>query len=379
MNYPELFHNNGYVYLENFLDKSVCQQYVDEMNKLINEGKSKKDTQSPLSEALGHTALFDSLLEQLTPQMETATGKKLFPTYSYARLYRPGDDLKIHRDRPACEISATITLGFEGNPWSIWMGYDENKINCKSIPMKIGDAVVYKGQEMWHWREKYVEGQWQAQVFIHYVDAEGPNAEWKFDKRKCLEHHINTENNNVASEANYFVVQKSAITLDACKKLIHQFDDNMDKSEDAGLVGHIVDKSIRDTKKIQLPLNMSIGATMSGIGLFANRKIWNFNITHANQAEFLRYDHQGHFAAHLDSVLDETDTQEMRKLTCILILNDDFEGGKLYLQHGRNKMYPSQEPGDLIIFPSFILHGVEPITSGIRRSIVTWLVGPYWK
>lgn len=377
MNYPELFHDNGYVYLENFLDKSVCQQYVDEMNKLINQGKSKKDPQSPLSEALGHTALFDSLLEQLTPQMETATGKKLFPTYSYARLYKPGDDLKVHQDRPACEISATITLGFEGNPWSIWMGYDQNKINCKSIPMKVGDAVVYKGQEMWHWREKYVEGQWQAQVFIHYVDADGPNAEWKFDKRKCLEHHIGTENNTL--KGNYFIVQKSAITSEACKKLINQFESNMDKSEDATLVGNQVDKTVRDTKKIQLALDKSIGATMAGIGLYANKKIWNFDITHANQAEFLKYDHQGHFSAHLDSVLEEVGTQEMRKLTCILILNDDFEGGKLFLQYGQQRVYPSQEPGDVIIFPSFLLHGVEPIVSGIRRSIVTWLVGPYWK
>lgn len=375
MNYPELFHNNGYVYLENFLDKSVCQQYVDEMNKLINEGKFKKDDQSPLSEALGHTATFDSLLEQLTPQMEMATGKKLFPTYSYARLYRPGDDLKIHRDRPACEISATITLGFEGNPWNIWMGYDENKINCKSIPMKVGDAVVYKGQEMWHWREKYVEGQWQAQVFIHYVDAEGPNAEWKYDKRECLEHH----SHNTISKENYFVVQKSAITSDACKKLIDQFENNMHKSQDALLSGNILDKSIRDTKKIQIALNKSIGATMAGIGLYANKEIWNFNVTHANQAEFLRYDHQGRFTAHIDSILDEVGSQEMRKLTCILILNNDFEGGKLYLQYGKDKTYPSQEPGDVIIFPSYLLHGVEPITSGIRRSIVTWLVGPYWK
>jgi len=377
MNYPELFHSNGYIYLENFLDKSVCQQYVDEMNKLINKGEFKKDTQSPLSEALGHTALFDSLLEQLTPQMETATGKKLFPTYSYARLYRPGDDLKIHRDRPACEISATITLGFEGNPWSIWMGYDENKINYKSIPMKVGDAVVYKGQEMWHWREKYIEGQWQAQVFIHYVDAEGPNAEWKYDKRECLEHHRTSD---VEPEHNHFVVQKSAITLDACKKLIDQFENNMDKSLDALLSGQRLDKSIRDAKKIQIPLNKSIGATMAGIGLYANREIWNYDITHANQAEFLRYDHQGHFTSHLDSILNlDKDSQEMRKLTCILILNDDFEGGKLYLQYGKDKTYPSQESGDLIIFPSFLLHGVEPITSGIRRSIVTWLVGPNWK
>jgi hypothetical protein len=54
--------------------------------------------------------------------VEAATGKKLFPTYAYARWYAPGDELKIHRDRDSCEISATITLGFEGSPWPIYHG-----------------------------------------------------------------------------------------------------------------------------------------------------------------------------------------------------------------------------------------------------------------
>ena len=68
-----------------------------------------------------------------------------------------------------------------------------------------------------------------------------------------------------------------------------------------------------------------------------------------------------------------------RKLTIITILNDDYEGGKLYLHYGNEREYPQLEPGDVIIFPSFLVHGVEPIISGIRRSVVTWLVGPYFK
>ena len=107
----ELFNRNGYIYLSDFLDKENCQQYVDKFKKLIDEGKAEKDNQCPLSFSLGHTPLFDSLLEQLTLNVETATGKKLLPTYAYARWYSPGDELKLHRDRPSCEISATITLG----------------------------------------------------------------------------------------------------------------------------------------------------------------------------------------------------------------------------------------------------------------------------
>ena len=66
----ESFNQDGYSYLSNFLDQENCQQYVQEFKKLIEQGKAEKDNQCPLSFSLGHTSLFDSLLEQLTPNVE---------------------------------------------------------------------------------------------------------------------------------------------------------------------------------------------------------------------------------------------------------------------------------------------------------------------
>jgi PKHD-type hydroxylase len=76
--------------------------------------------------------------------------------------------------------------------------------------------------------------------------------------------------------------------------------------------------------------------------------------------------------------MDPTQT-DCRKLTILAFLNDDFEGGRLFLQTGHNRVYPPQQPGSVLVFPSFVLHGVEPVTKGIRRSVVTWLVGPWFK
>ena len=151
---------------------------------------------------MAHEVVFETLQERMWPAMEELLGEELIPTYSYARLYAPGEELKIHTDRPSCEISATLTLGFEGNVWPIYMGdHDETKLsekrigqhdkeywlkNVSCVDMDVGDAIIYKGQEKVHWRERYKEGQWQAQVFLHYVDANGPHAEWKYDKRKTL-------------------------------------------------------------------------------------------------------------------------------------------------------------------------------------------------
>lgn len=366
------FEINKYLFLENFLHIDSCNEFTQQFKNIIEKGEAKVDDQCPLSYSLGHSPLFDQLLEQVKPNIEQATGINLIPTYAYARWYAPGEELKIHKDRPSCEISVTLTLGFDGSPWPIYFGNDESKQNKNCISMNRGDAVIYKGEELFHWREKYTEGQWQAQVFLHYVDANGKNKEWAYDKRGKLSHHL--ENENLNYEIFYL---KNGLSNQTCEGIIRKLEDNMEYSEDAALVGNVVDKSVRDTKRIHLPIDQGIGSTLTGMGLFVNKKIWNFNVTHSNQSEFLRYDNKGHFSSHIDTVLH--DLGDTRKITIIAILNDDFEGGKLYIQTGSKKYYPFQEKGTVLFFPSFLLHGVEPVISGIRRSIVTWLVGPYWK
>jgi len=130
------FEVNKYVHLPEFLNKENCAQLVDELRRLIADGKTTKDDQCPLSQAIHGAPVFDSLLEQLVPNFEQASGKKLFPTYAYARLYAPGDELKVHTDRPACEISATLTLGFDGDVWPIYMAdHDETK----SVEQRLGE------------------------------------------------------------------------------------------------------------------------------------------------------------------------------------------------------------------------------------------------
>jgi predicted 2-oxoglutarate/Fe(II)-dependent dioxygenase YbiX len=375
-----------YTHLKNVLPREDCDKLTSQLKELVANQQTKKDPQCPLSESIHGIPIFDALLEHLVPTFEKASGKKLYPTYAYARLYPPGEELKIHIDRPSCEISASITLGFEGNVWPIYMAdYDETKTSKKRIDeygvdcwlkniirldMEIGDAVLYRGQEKIHWREKYVEGQWQAQVFLHYVDANGPNAEWKYDKRQRLAHHT--------SSVLYWHFPK-AVPEDACKRLINSVEQlNSEVAKvGSGDVG-VIDTKVRDVKKVALPAWAGLGAQMAGMGLAANQQAWKFDISHSNQCDYLIYDIDGHYHAHTDTVMDPTKT-ECRKLTVLAFLNDDFEGGRLFLQVGFEKMYPAQEAGSVLVFPSFVMHGVEPVTKGIRRSVVTWMVGPWFK
>ena len=124
------------------------------------------------------------LLEELRPAVEACTGLKLWPTYSYARLYRHGDELKPHRDRPACEVSLSLNLGQEpaDQPWALNVKGPEGSVAALLMP---GDVLLYRGLELVHWREPY-EGRHMAQVFLHYVDRNGPHAAEKYDGRAAL-------------------------------------------------------------------------------------------------------------------------------------------------------------------------------------------------
>lgn len=121
--------------------------------------------------------LMESLMILKKQEMEKLTGKELFPTYSFWRMYTHGAILPKHSDRPSCEISVTVNI-FGDKDWPIFM-------DGTPLILKPGDACIYLGQEVEHLRDEY-EGDHQAQVFLHYVDKNGKNAEWNLDKREHI-------------------------------------------------------------------------------------------------------------------------------------------------------------------------------------------------
>jgi hypothetical protein len=377
MDTHELFSKHGYVHLRSFLDENNCRELTQELNKYVERGETSNDPQCPKSEAIHGTPVFDKLLEDLLPHFEQACGKKLYPTYSYARLYKPGEELKNHRDRPACEISATLTLGWSGKQWPIYIGDNEDKSNSSEIWMNVGDAVLYRGMEKWHWRDKF-EGEWQAQVFLHYVDADGPHADQKYDGRDSLG-ISKTTGKQVPQEITECAVFENHLSIEYCNKLIEKYSDISVEKQPPVIGNHaeIVDKSIRDTERVLIPQNIGIGSVLTATALNANHYWWQYAITHANQSEFLIYKPGGHYRPHVDTF--HTHSLETRKLTALAFLNDDFEGGKFFLNATGTCYYPPQKKGTVLVFPSYMVHGVEPVTKGMRYSCVTWLVGPYFK
>jgi hypothetical protein len=138
----------------------------------------KYDRQAPAAESHWGDATLDAALLALQPWIEQVSACLLLPTYSYARLYFRGDALERHRDRPACQVAATIHLGCSGGPSPpIWFEPDV------AVDQRPGDAVVYLGDSIDHWREPF-EGENFGQLFLNYVFADGERSGLVHDGRR---------------------------------------------------------------------------------------------------------------------------------------------------------------------------------------------------
>ena len=176
-----------FVYSYFLIKRKVARRFFDDryISPFATEFGVWSDEQVP--ETYSHYAdiAMETLLEKLKPLMEKESGLKLNETYSYARIYKKGDELKRHKDRYSCEVSTTLNIG--GDEWPIYLepSGEEGKEGIKVI-LNQGDMLVYKGCDVEHWREKF-EGENCGQVFLHYNDASDEKAEQnKYDGRPFL-------------------------------------------------------------------------------------------------------------------------------------------------------------------------------------------------
>lgn len=182
----ETFGRQGYVVVRGLVPQARIRSVHDHLERRAAQGslRMEGDTQVPGAPSAHGDAVLDTLMAELRPAVEFCTGLQLFPTYSYARIYRHGDELKPHRDRAACEISLSLNLGQvpADVPWALNVNGPDGTVACLLMP---GDALLYRGMDVTHWREHYA-GHSLAQVFLHYVDQNGPHRDEKFDRRAAL-------------------------------------------------------------------------------------------------------------------------------------------------------------------------------------------------
>lgn len=185
----EAFQKDGYLVVPNYLSRELVLFISHYFFLSVDAGLGKfGDSQAPNSRAFYADPSAETLLQLGTQTISHIIGEEVLPTYSYTRIYGNGDELVIHRDRPSCEISLTVSLAIPESysPSPLFFSKTEDKKDTKQVILNPGDACIYKGCEMYHWREKFTEHPWYLQTFLHYVRKNGPYSNYKFDQRPVL-------------------------------------------------------------------------------------------------------------------------------------------------------------------------------------------------
>jgi hypothetical protein len=151
--------------------QNYCLNAIKDPSK-IKRNFTERDLKRALCPEFKDDPLMNTLLDYKKEIVEKASGLKLYKTYTFWRYYGFGSQLEDHNDRPACEVSLTACINKTDN-WPL-------TINGTKVEINIGDAVLYLGVEDTHGRFGVYKGDGMAQVFMHYVDQNGP-----------FTHHIN--------------------------------------------------------------------------------------------------------------------------------------------------------------------------------------------
>jgi hypothetical protein len=196
------YHRDGYAHVKALVPPEVARAFLLALKEDIGPDAI------PLSRAANHVSLlrraaFEAyghhykpllfFLWGLTPVVSQLVGRELLPTYDYFRIYREADVCRVHHDRYACEHSLSLTLDYsDGTPWDLQVGKRRGDPSSRvedgwgdepyaSVPMEVGDAVLYQGVHHRHGRTNPNPNGWSAHLFLHWVDRNGPYAEHAFD------------------------------------------------------------------------------------------------------------------------------------------------------------------------------------------------------
>ena len=199
------YHANGYALVERLLPVELAQALLQRIESDLKAANMSFDHFSAKLELMrkstveisGHSyPPLITFLWGLTPAVSQIVGRELLPSYDYFRIYQEGDICRLHSDRPSCEHSLSLTLGYsDGKAWPLDIGsvpmdgpdYLRESFGEEpfaSIEMQPGDAVLYQGVSYRHGRSTANPNRWSAHLFLHWVDRNGPYRSHAFDAER---------------------------------------------------------------------------------------------------------------------------------------------------------------------------------------------------
>jgi PKHD-type hydroxylase len=123
---------------------------------------------------------------------------------------------------------------------------------------------------------------------------------------------------------------------------------------------------------------------INAVGFKLNSHFFGFDIRPLSRLQYTIYEGGGsHYDWHTDCFyetgLSDLNIQFQRKLSVVIMCQKAEQGGQLELVNGPQPDVPLLENGTAVAFPSFMLHRVSPVESGLRKTIVVWFEGPDWR
>lgn len=155
-----------------------------------------------------------------------------------------------------------------------------------------------------------------------------------------------------------------------------------EKAEKAGLSGGEAYKDdLRKTSILGIentPAQEWLYHKLAVSAINVNHEIYHFDLLGFHEPlQLMKYGHDDFFDWHLDFGVGQSSDRKL-SMTIQLSDPDDYEGGELQFMINQNIVTAKKDKGTMIVFPSFILHRVTPVTKGVRQSIVGWVAGyPY--
>ena len=177
------FQEKGFAVIKGYMDPGIMNLFYQYCMLQVQRTEFKKNNSSSydpswdgrfgdstVPNAFSRYAdpLWESLMIASIGPLEQCTGMSLVPGFTYWRFYTTGDELRKHKDRPGCEISVTMCIGYQGECWPICVETDSY---TGPVVLEPGDMLVYKGCEITHQREPF-KGINQAQMFMHIDRAD---------------------------------------------------------------------------------------------------------------------------------------------------------------------------------------------------------------
>ncbi|HVG29670.1 MAG TPA: hypothetical protein VM864_08235 [Pyrinomonadaceae bacterium] len=180
------FQSKGFVVAHDFVGKETCallKEYVEQQLRLDMIEPAWGGPRGSYGEY--STALGETLLNLLAPRVEAVVGRPVSPTFSFLRIYAPGEDLTPHLDRAACEVCVSIHFARWGDGCT--GAVDGWPLYCGGEPLacELADAVVFKGSQVEHRRDPNNGSAWGV-LSLHYVYSDGPHTAEKYDRRAML-------------------------------------------------------------------------------------------------------------------------------------------------------------------------------------------------